>query len=148
VRWIPICFVSLWVSSSGFAAEPRPLNLLLLRDVICEKESLGAKNRDWAFNGYQDVGRCQIRWETAYSIGGFERDRSPGDLFQRDTNERVAWNIIVRCFSRWKRPTPYLVGYCYHGGLYRKVSKGNPWDAYAKDIQQRYAERERSTAKN
>src|SRR5690349_4629063 len=99
--WALRLFFLCSVLSVGYG---RPLNasplpdLLLLRDVICERESGGMEDRDDAIGKAGEIGRCQIRPGTARQVGYQGKNR---DLFDKQTNEYVALLKLVACSRKY-----------------------------------------------
>ncbi len=84
--------MSMLIASPAWAVWQ--LDMSILRDAVCYIETRGESDPDNAVSPDGKAwGRCQIRYWTAIQYG-YPRDRSAGNLFDRDTNLTYALIIL------------------------------------------------------
>ncbi len=104
----------------ALALPPDPL-----LDSICFEESIGEPVRPWAVNPTGSAwGICQVKYWSAVHYGGFDEQarqtgvpsRSPGELFNHDTNRGIARGILQHCRGRYPGRSNQGLAYCYYAG--------------------------------
>ena len=112
------------------------VNLPELRDVICEHwETRGVAEPDEAVGADGELGRCQVKAESARLAGS---EVKPSKLLGPDSaaaNREAALLILQRCWIVKDARTPYELARCYNGG-----------HRYGKTIAALYAEHRRAAA--
>lgn len=113
----------LWLSPSCVTAA-EPVDLLLLRDTICDVETLGQKNREKAHRR-ADLGYCQTKLETAIRMGGLDPEH-PEQIFHAPRAKEVAFNILAWCMGVKRRQTVLGLAACWKEPNSPVPKKGHP----------------------
>ena len=121
-------------SGSALAAHPPPVDLALLRDVICAYETRGERRPEWAVGRAGELGVCQMRLGTARQIG---YAGTPALLFDADVSRALAYTKLVMCARRYG--TVRGLAWCWNRGL--RAGRLRREDPYAAAIEALYRER-------
>lgn len=130
MKILPIMLVMLAFTAS---AEARKVDLLVLRDIICEVETRGHPYPSTAMSA-EAIGQCQITIATAHSHGY----RNVIDVLL-DSRE-IALKVLKRCL-RWGHKDVYRLAYCYHAGPRARQGQGPKTKAYALEVSALYRAR-------
>ena len=116
-----------------------------LLGIICQSESSGNK---WAVSlDGSDWGLCQVKYYSALKYGGFSKTRSPGDLFNPETNFSVARNILIYCRNKNPKGTIAHLIYCYKAGPNSRLGSNKKKWVISKRVAREYRKVLRSRRK-
>ena len=138
--WLTLIALLL-IACAPSAQAAEPIDLPLLRDVICDYEMRDVPDykRDLYDPGpHGEIGRCRIRIETLrrvpYSYKGHWLE-----LLDADENKEWALRIISELHRR--RRSVFAIAFAYNGGPRAEISKGHGSWAYAQAVTQEYQRR-------
>ena len=126
--------MALTFSGSYASAAPLPVNLLVLRDTICDYETRGERFPDEAIGASGELGRCQIKIGTARQVGFVGH---PALLFLGDVSRHVAYAKLVACNRKYV--TVKGLAWCWNRGL--RAGRVDWTDGYVVAVSALYKER-------
>ncbi len=132
-----ILLTALFFTVSGYTANAASINYKMLTDQTCSWETRGELLPDDAVGADREVGRCQIKIETARLVGykGTRRD-----LMERGgiLSKSVAQRILRRCATALKSTDTHRILFCYNAGpSARYRNKATAWH-YANEVSRAY----------
>jgi len=143
---------------STTTGKTKGIDLQLLRTILCDTLETAycvpgnklCPKPEWAFDrqDWSSIGACQIHLSTA-DYYGYGRTKDPKKLFDRETSELVADQLLVdlslHLQSRGVYPTTFRLAFKYRCGRYRPIEKETRKGArcwqYALKAKEEYAKR-------